>query len=76
MKDEDYAYENARQDRIDNGKWHNMSGDMIGSARLPQKFDRYDPWPSIPFAVEQEVPSKWQAVAYVLFATMLMWMLL
>lgn len=49
---------------------------MVGSDRLPQKFERYDPWPSVPFTVEQEVPSKGKVVGYIAFAAILMWVLL
>lgn len=42
-----------------------ISADMIGSDRLPQKYERTDPWRNIPWAHYGPQPlSVWQKVGY------------
>jgi len=69
---EDYGYEMQRQERIDameagmpRKQKQLISADMIGSDRLPQKYERTDPWRNIPWAHYGPQPlSVWQKVGY------------
>lgn len=68
---EDYGYEMQRQEKIDmeagmpRKQKQLISADMIGSDRLPQRYERIDPWRDIPWAHYGPQPlSVWQKVGY------------
>ena len=63
---EDTGYEMWRQEKIDNGSWDDRAP-RFSTDDKSLKFDRFDPWPNLPFTEEEELLTRGDWVLYLAF---------